>query len=505
MTLIKLASGAVRPALCLSALLSSTAVYAEVTAQQVWDDWKAQMGVYGEAGVTIGSEVASGGTVTVTDLGINSTMEGGSIKANLASLVLTENGDGSVDVTMSEDYPMTFTNTTDGVETVVTVALKQTGMSMTVSGTPEEMTYEIAAATYAVVLDSVMEAGVEMPAEVSLTLNNMAGSYVSTPGDLRNIDYVIGAESADVSVVVTDSETGTAVNFSGKMNDLATTATMAIPADTTNPDEIFAAGMAMAGGYTFGASSFLFSAKDAATGDTSGTLTAVSGSTDFSFDKTAMGYDTTTQGLNIELTSAQMPFPVKLSLAEIGLGILFPLAKTDVPADWAGYLNLTDLSVNDEIWAMIDAGNALPHDPATVILDLTGTATMLFDVLDPAQQEQMNAGAVPGELNSVAINDLTVKIAGAEVMGTGAFTFDNTDMTTIPGMPRPEGSLELNINGVNGLLDKLVGMGLIPEDQAMMPRMMMGMFATVVGEDQLTSKIEIDAAGGIFANGQQIQ
>ena len=105
----------------------------------------------------------------------------------------------------------------------------------------------------------------------------------------------------------------------------------------------------------------------------------------------------------------------------------------------------------------------------------------------------------------MAINDLTVKIAGAEVMGTGAFTFDNTDMTTIPGMPRPEGSLELNINGVNGLLDKLVGMGLIPEDQAMMPRMMMGMFATVVGEDQLTSKIEIDAAGGIFANGQQIQ
>ncbi len=505
MKFFTLTSGTVRPALCLSALLSSTAVYADVTAQQVWDDWKAQMGVYGEAGVTIGSEVASGGTVTVTDLGIDSAMEGGSIKANLASLVLTENGDGSVDVTMSEDYPMTITNTTDGVETVVTVALKQTGMSMTVSGTPEEMTYEIAAATYAVVLDSVMEAGVEMPAEVSLTLNNMAGSYVSTPGDLRNIDYVIGAESADVSVVVTDPETGTAVNFSGKMNDLATTATMAIPLDTSNPDAMFAAGMAMAGGYTFGASSFVFSANDPATGDTSGTMTAVSGSTDFSFDKTAMGYDTTTQGLNIELTSAQMPFPVKLSLADMGLGILFPLAKTDVPADWAGYLNLTDLSVNDEIWAMIDAGNALPHDPATVILDLTGTATMLVDVLDPAQQELMNSGAAPGQLNSVAINDLTVRIAGAEVMGTGAFTFDNTDTTTIPGMPRPEGSLEVQINGVNGLLDKLVGMGLIPEDQAMMPRMMMGMFATVVGEDQLTSKIEIDASGGIFANGQQIQ
>lgn len=505
MTFIKLASGAFRPALCISALLSSTAVYADVTAQQVWDDWKANMAMYGESGVTIGSEVASGGTVTVTDLGIDSTMEGGSIKANLASLVLTENGDGTVDVTMSEDYPMTITNTTDGVETVVTVTLRQTGMSMTVSGTPEEMTYDVAAAKYSVSLDSIMEGGAAMPAEMIVTLNNMAGSYVTSTADLHNMDYEIGADSADVSVVVTDPETGTAVNFSGKMNDLATTATMAIPLDTTNPDQMFAAGMAMAGGYTFGASSFLFSANDPTTGDTSGTMTAVSGTTDFSIDKAAMGYDTTTQGLNVELTSAQMPFPVKLSMAELGLGILFPLAKSTEPADWASYLNLTDLSVNDEIWAMLDAGNVLPHDPATVVLDLTGTATMLFDILDPAQQEQMNAGAAPGELNSVAINDLTVKIAGAEVTGTGAFTFDNTDMTTIPGMPRPEGSVELKINGVNGLLDKLVTMGLVPEDQAMMPRMMMGMFATVVGEDQLTSKIEIDAAGGIFANGQQIQ
>ncbi len=505
MKFMTLATGAVRPALCISALLSSTAVYADVTAQQVWDDWKASMAMYGESGVTIGSEVASGGTVTVTDLGIDSSAEGSSIKANLASLVLTENGDGTVTVTMSEDYPMTITNTTDGVETVVSAALHQTGMTMTVSGTPEEMTYDIAAAKYSIAIDSVMEAGTEMPADMTLTLNNMAGSYVSTAGDLRNIDYEIGADSADVSIVVSDPETGMDVNFSGKMNDVATTATMAIPVGVTDPNAMFAAGMAMAGGYTFGASSFIFSASDPASGDTSGTATALSGTTDFSFDQTAMGYDTTTQGLNIELTSAEMPFPVKLSLAEIGLGILFPLAKTDEPADWAGYLNLTDLSVNDEIWAMLDAGNVLPHDPATVVLDLTGTATMLFDILDPAQQEQMNAGAVPGELNSVAINDLTVRIAGAEVMGTGAFTFDNTDMTTIPGMPRPEGSLELNINGVNGLLDKLVSMGLIPEDQAMMPRMMMGMFATVVGEDQLTSKIEIDAAGGIFANGQQIQ
>jgi hypothetical protein len=162
---------------------------------------------------------------------------------------------------------------------------------------------------------------------MDLTLNNLAGSYVSTPGDLRNVDYIAGAESADVTLVVNDPESGTDVNFSGKMNDLSTTANVTIPTAVTDPDAMFAAGMAMSGGYTFGASSFVFSAADPANGDTSGTATALSGSTDFSFDKTAMGYDTATQGLNVELSSVAMPFPVKLSMAELGLGILFPLGQ----------------------------------------------------------------------------------------------------------------------------------------------------------------------------------
>ncbi len=494
-----------RPAICVAALLSSTAVFADVTAQQVWDDWKANLAVYGETGVTIGSEQVAGGVVTVTDVGINSPIENGTITANLASLILTEQGDGTVAVTMSDEYPVTITTTMDGVETIVAAALRQTGMTMVVSGTPEEMTYTLSATTYSIELDSVTEAGVDVPAEVTLTMNNMTGTYVTTVGEMRNIDYAIAAESMDVLVDVADAETGGTVNFSGKMNALATTATMLIPVDPVAPEDMFLAGMDLAGGYTFGASSFLFSATDPATGPTSGNATAMGGSLDFNFDKTVMGYDSSTQGLTVELTSASMPFPVKLSLAEYGLGILFPLTKTEAPADWAAYMNLTDLSVNDEIWAMVDAGNLLPHDPATVIMDLTGTATMFNDILDPAQTEAVAAAEVPGELNSLSINDLTVRIAGAEVMGTGALTFDNSDTTTIPGMPRPEGVIELKINGVNGLLDKLVSMGLIPEDQLMMPRMMMGMFATVVGEDQLTSKIEFAPGGGIFANGQQIQ
>jgi hypothetical protein len=50
-------------------------------------------------------------------------------------------------------------------------------------------------------------------------------------------------------------------------------------------------------------------------------------------------------------------------------------------------------------------------------------------------------------------------------------------------------------------------MGLLPEDQAMGARMMMGMFARPGdGEDTLVSKIEVDgASGSISANGQRLK
>ena len=502
----KLAGGIVRPAVCVAAVLSSTAVYAEVTAQQVWDDWKANMAVYGNSSMTIGSEVAEGGTLTVTDLGVNSTFEGGSVTGNLASLVLTEQGDGTVAVTMSESYPLTLTSTTNGEQSVMNVVLNQSGLTMVVSGTPEEMTYTVDAAKYTVEMNDVTDAsGAVMPVAMTFTLNNMSGTYVTTPGELRTIDYDIAAESADLVFDATDPETGAKVTFSGKMNELASIATMTIPPLDTAGEEIFNAGMAIAGGFTVGAASYLFSSMDPDTGETSGAITAMGGSLDFSFNRDAMGYDNTITGLTMDLTSTAMPFPVKLSIAEYGLGLLFPLAKTDTPTDWAAYLNLTDLAVNDEVWTMIDAGNVLPHDPATVVMDLTGTATMSSNILDPAEQAAMAAGAAPGVINSMSINDITLRIAGAEVMGTGALTFDNTDLTTFSGVPAPTGKVDLKVTGANKLMDTLIAMGMMSEDDAMGARMMLSMFANPgAGEDEFTSVLEFKDKG-FYANGQRLQ
>ena len=95
---------------------------------------------------------------------------------------------------------------------------------------------------------------------------------------------------------------------------------------------------------------------------------------------------------------------------------------------------------------------------------------------------------------------------GAEITGSGAFTFDNSDLETFDGMSAPSGAIDLTVAGANGLIDRLVEMGFIPEEQAMGTRMMMSMFGVPGSEpDTMTSKIEVRENGQVFANGQRIK
>lgn len=60
--------------------------------------------------------------------------------------------------------------------------------------------------------------------------------------------------------------------------------------------------------------------------------------------------------------------------------------------------------------------------------------------------------------------------------------------------------------GPNGLIDKLIAMGLLSQQDAMGARMMLGMFTVAGSEpDTMTSTIEVDADGHLLANGQRIR
>lgn len=488
------------------ALLAGQTVLADVTAQQVWDSWKGGMLMSAEGTLTIGSENMSGGVLTVSDLAININEDGTVVSAVLDELVFTENGDGTVSVTMSEDYPITVTDTGfDGTETMVSMALRQTGMVLTVSGTPEELTHDMTADRYAFELDSVSEPGTDASGSGMFALNDMAVSYTMIEGELRSVMMALSVGSVDVLLDVNDPETGTIVNISGQIADLESDASMVIPATIeTSPETVLADGLAFEGGYSFGNSAYVFNVTESGMA-VAGSVAIESGETEVALDSTVFAYGSGTRGIAVDVTGGMIPFPVSISLTEYGVAAFVPLSQTAEPAEFGAGLTLSELSVNDEIWAMIDPGAVLPRDPATAIIDVTGTARLFYDIADPAQATALAMADVPGEIHSLNLNDLVVSIAGAQISGAGAFTFDNADLATFGGIPRPLGEVSLQINGVNGLIDNLVSMGLLPEDQVMAARMMMGLFTVATGDDQLTSKIEVNAEGHLLANGQRLQ
>lgn len=495
------------PATGLALLLSTTGAFAQVTAQNVWDDWKASMAVYGTEGVTIGSETYAGGVLTVTDLAFAMSDETGSVSGNLAQLVMTEQADGTVLVTMSEEYPISFSGTDEfGSVTEVNVSLRQTGLQMVVSGAVGNLTYDMSVPRYELMLNGITEDGTPMDANAVMGINNLTGTYTTSGTDLRQMSYDIASESLDIKAAINDTENNAAFSLSGSMAALSATMDMTLPVAQmeADPDQMFAAGLAMDGGYAFGATEYAFNVTEYGS-PTDGTVSVGGGTLEFAISRDAMAYSTLSQNVNAQFGSPDMPFPISFSASEVGFGIAMPMSPTDTPADFSANVNLSAVTVNEEIWAMLDPGAVIPRDPATILIDLAGTARMLVDLTDPAQAGGMAMAGAPGELHSLTLNDLNVTFGGASVTGTGAMTFDNSDLTTIPGMPRPTGEVNIAINGANGLIDRLVQIGLIPEDQAMMPRMMLGMFATPVGDDQLTSKIEFTADGQLLANGQRLQ
>lgn len=501
-----------RSTACVVALLSASAAHADVTVTDVWDDLKENFTAYGEDGYSIGSETQDGDTMTIADIVVSTGDDITNTTINYGTIVLTDLGDGTVSVQMDDPIQMVLESSpaydaTNTLKNIVTMSLTADGLVMTASGNPKDLSYDFSADKYAFVVDQITDGSTTVKADIRFNMNGIDGNYTSKTGELRDYVYDVAVASADMLVDVTPPETaGDYVTFSGKVDDIAMkfTATMPRGENVTKPEDIFTAGFKADGGYTYGQGNYIFDMK--AEGEqTSGSISVAKGSLTGSMDQNALSYDSLINDIAVKVNGAGMPMPIEFGLAESGFGFDMPLGQSEDEADFGARITLKDLTANDMIWMLADPAGALPHDPITLLVDLSGKAKMLVNLFVPAQAETLPVGAPIGEIRALTLNNVTISAVGAEVTGEGAFTFDNTDMTTFPGMPRPMGDVTVNIKGANALLDKLIGMGLVPEDQAMMGRMMMGMFARTVGDDELNSKIEINKEGHVIANGQRIQ
>lgn len=494
----------------LSIFMTGAPALADVTPGEVWGDWKDYMAGFGYE--VSSSESMSGGTLTVSDIEMAMTLpeDEGRLTMTMDEMTFSDNGDGTVSVSIPPVMPLNVSVDTDKGEDVdVQIEYTTKGFSMNVSGDADAMTYIYAAAEVAIDLRDLVVDGENVDlGTINVLMKNLTGTTEMTMGDIRQSRQTMNSGEVSYDINVADPEGSGQFMMNGAFDGMSFDGTGSFPSDmnTEDPAAMFAAGFGFDGGFTYGggAGKFMFQEH----GDVvQGSASSDGGGLEIAMNAGRFAYGGHADGVAMEFSGGDIPFPVELSMDEWRYDLLMPIAKSDDSQDFSLGFKIGNFAMSDMIWGIFDPGGQLPRDPATIALDITGKAKLFFDLMDPAQMQKVETGdEMPGELNELNLNELVVTAAGAELTGAGGFTFDNSDLETFDGVPAPTGSIDLQLVGGNALLDTLIAMGLVPEDQAMGMRMMMGMFAVPGdGEDTLMSTIEVSGDGQIKANGQRIR
>jgi hypothetical protein len=498
----------------LAICLGTTAAYADLTPAEVWNNWRDYMSDMGYE--VAGTETRSGDTLTVSDvrMEMDFSAEGDTVTSAMImdSLTFTDVGDGSVSVQIPAVSKITATaDPAEGESFDMAIDYSQTGFAMVVTGSIDDMTYTYSADTMGIILSNltVDEAPIGPDiARVNVTFDDMSGVSRIVQGDLRNVSQTMNTGAVTYDMAFASPDDDGSATITGGVDTLAFTGGGNIPSidDPSDVNAMIEAGFGFEGTFTAGQgkSDIAFDGPDGG-----GTLNSSSlgGALSVAMTSDGLSYSGSQSGVVLKALMTQMPIPIDLNMENMAFGLLFPVQKSDEEQDFGLKLAFEGFTMSEALWGMFDPQAQLPRDPATIALDLAGKATLMVNFLDPKEAAAMEtSGEAPGELNALEIKDVTVEAVGASLNGSGAFTFDNSDTETFDGMPKPTGGADLTLVGGNGLIDKLVAMGLLPEEQAQGARMMMGLFA-VPGDapDTLNSKIEINEAGHVLANGQRLK
>ncbi|MDE3123438.1 MAG: DUF2125 domain-containing protein [Paracoccaceae bacterium] len=484
-------------------LLGSTAAQA-LTPADVWTAMKTRLTSMGQT-ISVGSQSEADGKLALRNVTGLVKKPNSTVSYAIPEIDLQQDKDGSVTVTLSPETDVVFSTTSpQGTVTEGTLKLTQDGLKSVVAGTDADMTYTTSATSVGVALAGLKSGGKDQPVKVDGKILGIQGTAHIVTNGATDIDSSGSAASANFTVdATTTDKTGSAtihVDFATKA--LATEAKTTVPAGVNMQDIAAALGAGYAANTTisYGPTTYAISRVG---GPSSGTLDGKvdAGTIHVTMDKGHLQYDTDSKGLDLNVTAPVLPVPsLGIKLAESAFRLLMPVEKADAPQPFGLLLKLDGLEISKELWGMFDPKSILPHDPATLILDLAGKGNWAYNFFDPALQK--SAPVIPGQVDEVSLNQLKLDAVGTHLIGTGTLKIDNSD----PAVPKPDGAINLTLTGANGLLDKLGEMGLLPKEQGMAARMMLGLFARPGGgPDVLTSQLEFKPDGSILANGQRIK
>ncbi|MBM3603980.1 MAG: DUF2125 domain-containing protein [Alphaproteobacteria bacterium] len=494
-------------------VLGAAPALADVTPSQVWDNLRQS---YEDMGyqVQVGDQQEAGETLTLSDITLRSQGdEAADSQLTIPRLVMQQSG---ADVRSVIEGQMTLeirdTNP-EGQPAGFALTLDASGNETLSSGTPEAMDHRYAVPELKVQGRALDERN---DSPVTMTFTDVEGqqsirraedggsqqSYDATAAEM--VMALSGSGPSEVEGAEDATDTFTA---NVTISDLAITGTGTLPGGVdfgADPAAALAAGFRGEGNLQTGPLNLTFQSSttdsDGQAQDANGTVSANTGRLAVSMTGDGLTYEGRATDMQTQVTSTEMPFPLAYATAENAFRLTVPtVARPDEQPFALSYV-LDGLTLDDAVWQSFDPQNTLPRDPASLTIDIEGQTVVTQSFLDPAFGETGDEPQIPFLPRSLNIRDISLAAIGASADLSGQLTFGD-DPT------QPVGSIEGTFTGINGLMDNLVAMGLVPQEQLMGARMMLAMFARPVegNPEQLQTQLEFREGGSIFANGQQVR
>lgn len=519
-----------------AALIAAAApVLAEITPAEAWDHMVEQYSRMGYT-VTEGSRDEAGDTLTITDAVMATENENATSTMTMPKVVLNQTGDGNVHWVVEGDITgQTVAIVPDQDDLTISYTVTAAGNETVTSGSVEDLTHDFKVDTMTMKMDMPVEEGVSLPLE--FVVQDLTGSQRSLrpspdAAEETTADFKTGEITFNVTGEELPTEGGTGptrIAAEGKLASVEGSGKIVLaPGEfdmQTQLTEAIEAGTMFEFSLTHGAGemSYDMSGPDEGGQDFSftGSSTMSGGDLTGSLSSEGLHYGGTSNDAQATIQVSQLPFPISYGIKSGKFDLKMPVLASEEANPFSLVATISDLTVDDAIWGLFDPQAKLPRDPASMNIDVSGDLLLksgLFDMAEAASQmpepaaDDTDATAPvetpvameQPEVYNLKINEILLKVAGAEATVTGELTGANGE--PISEDP-PVGQIHGRFVGINTLLSTLGEMGLIPADQLMATRMGMAMFAKPVEgeEDTLETDIEFREGGSVFANGQQVQ
>lgn len=483
--------------------LSAPPVFADLSPQDVWDAWSKY---FSDSGMEVTATLTQeGDSLRIADMTLPFTDEESEGSLVFDDIVFTALDADTVSITLGEKI-IASGRDSEG-EVSLTMRLSQTNAEMLASGSPENLTLSHRADAMSLTVDEVV-ADQTLPMTIEFSTKNSVGSTTLSSDDrLSYTDQSGELSEMQVTFAFADPETSSNIDFNVSMTGLKFAGKNALPIGGDPAD--FPA--QIANGLLYSSDSSLSSLSFKAAGqDEDGPfeITADLGATTAkaALSGDGLAYSGSQDSAKIWMNLPTIPLPLEASLGKSGIEVTVPFSASDEEQDVKIGLKISELALSEVIWGMADPAGVMDHAPLSLDLGVSAKAKLTASLYDEAAMTDFAASGLPPiEPISATIDALSFTGLGLMISGVGGVEFNGAPSPMTAGLPAPVGNITIEAKGVESLMNTLISSGMIPEEEAMMPRMMMGILAEKIGEDHLRSNIEMNAEGHILVNGQRMQ